>query len=101
STLSCQLSILDLASFSIATSIPYRFQIVTETKTVDHSDHPDDKHGHPPFPKPPTLSTDPTQVLRRKIECRIRERKILHQEKKRGNFGLDDLRRMIRRLQNR
>ncbi|KAJ7037960.1 hypothetical protein C8F04DRAFT_386297 [Mycena alexandri] len=93
------LSIPDLPSLPIATPIPYSFQIVTETKTVDHSDHPDDKHGHPLFPAPPTLSTDLTQVLRRKIECRVRERKTLHQEKKRENFDLQKNRRLAEKDQ--
>ncbi|KAJ7185446.1 hypothetical protein C8R46DRAFT_379489 [Mycena filopes] len=82
------LSIPDLPSLPIATPIPYSFQITTETKTLDRSEHPADKHGHPLFPAPPTLSTDLTQVLRRKIECRVREGKTLHEEKKRESFDL-------------
>ncbi|KAJ7754566.1 hypothetical protein B0H16DRAFT_1542796 [Mycena metata] len=95
-------SIPDLPSFPIATPIPYSFQIVTETKTVDHSDHPDDKHGHPLFPAPPTLSTDLTQILCRKIECRVRtdnifsrtKPKYTHHEKRTETFDLQKNRRL-------
>ncbi|KAJ7689771.1 hypothetical protein B0H17DRAFT_1065849 [Mycena rosella] len=63
----------DLASFPISTPIPFSFHIVTETKVIDRSDRPEDKHGKPLFPAPPTSSTQLTQVLRRQTEVRVRD----------------------------
>ncbi|KAF7360512.1 Arrestin-N domain-containing protein [Mycena venus] len=81
------LSLPDLPSFPIATPIPYDLSIVTETKTLDRSDHPEDKHGKPLFPAPPTQASELSQVLRRKIEYTVRQR-ILHEEKRKDTFDL-------------
>jgi hypothetical protein len=69
-----QLSIPDLPSFPIATPIPYSFHVVTETKTLDRTDRPEDKNGKPLFPAPPTQSTNLKQVLRRRTTVRVRNR---------------------------
>ncbi|KAF7344441.1 Arrestin-N domain-containing protein [Mycena sanguinolenta] len=50
------LSLPDLPSFPIATPIPCRLHIVTETKTMDRTERPEDKRGKPLFPVPPTES---------------------------------------------
>ncbi|KAJ6495372.1 hypothetical protein C8R45DRAFT_1133893 [Mycena sanguinolenta] len=50
------LSLPDLPSFPSAASIPYRLHIMTETKTVDRTERPENKHGKPLFPVPPTQS---------------------------------------------
>ncbi|KAJ6495379.1 hypothetical protein C8R45DRAFT_824019 [Mycena sanguinolenta] len=68
------LSLPDLLSFPIATSIPYRLHIVTETKTVDKTEHPEDKHGKPLFPIPLTHSTQLQMKLHRTTQVRIFER---------------------------
>ncbi|KAJ7496759.1 hypothetical protein FB451DRAFT_1208704 [Mycena latifolia] len=68
------LSIPDLRSFPIATPIPFSFHVVTETKVLNRSDRPEDKHGKPLFPAPPTRSSQLTQVLRRQTEIRARGR---------------------------
>ncbi|KAJ6473649.1 hypothetical protein C8R47DRAFT_1022495 [Mycena vitilis] len=65
------LSIPNLRSFPIATPVPYSFHVVTETKTVDRSDRPEDKHGKPLFPVPPTEAAMPTRVLRRRTTIRV------------------------------
>ncbi|KAJ6451707.1 hypothetical protein C8R47DRAFT_1229712 [Mycena vitilis] len=62
------LSLPELASFPVATPIPYTLHIVTETKPLDRSDRPEDKHGRPLFPAPPTDSSELTQEIRRKTE---------------------------------
>ncbi|KAJ7496742.1 hypothetical protein FB451DRAFT_1074841 [Mycena latifolia] len=66
------LSIPDMRSFPIATPIPFSFHVVTETKVLNRSDRPEDKHGKPLFPAPPTRSSQLTQVLWRQTEIRAR-----------------------------
>ncbi|KAJ6588706.1 hypothetical protein B0H19DRAFT_1100805 [Mycena capillaripes] len=68
------LSIPDLRSFPITTPIPYSFHVVTETKTLDRSDRPEDKHGKPLFPAPPPQSTLLNQELRRSATVCVRNR---------------------------
>ncbi|KAJ7640784.1 hypothetical protein DFH06DRAFT_1215230 [Mycena polygramma] len=68
------LSIPNLRSFPVATPVPYSFHVVTETKTVDRSVRPEDKHGKPLFPAPPTEATMPTRVLRRRTTIRVSDR---------------------------
>ncbi|KAF7344478.1 Arrestin-N domain-containing protein [Mycena sanguinolenta] len=68
------LSLPDLPFFPTATSIPYSLHIVTETKTVDRTERPEDKHGKPLFPVPPTQSTQLQLNLRRAIQIRAHSR---------------------------
>ncbi|KAJ7185448.1 hypothetical protein C8R46DRAFT_379581 [Mycena filopes] len=74
SRVSASLTLPDLSSFPIATPIPYSFHITTETKTVDRSDRPEDKHAKPLFPAPPLHSTKLKQTLTRHTEIRVRGR---------------------------
>jgi len=67
-----QLSIPDLPSFPIATPIPYSFHVVTETKTLDRTDRPEDKHGKPLFPAPPIQSDKLEKIMRHRTEVRVR-----------------------------
>ncbi|KAJ7458867.1 hypothetical protein FB451DRAFT_1563751 [Mycena latifolia] len=67
-----QLSLPDLPTLPITTPIPFRLDIVTETKLVRRSEHPVDKAGKPLFPAPPVRSAQFTQVLRRGTEVRVR-----------------------------
>ncbi|KAF8146937.1 hypothetical protein K438DRAFT_1868299 [Mycena galopus ATCC 62051] len=80
------LSLPDLPSFPISTPIPYTLHIVTETKTLDRSNRPE-KHGKQLFPWPPTLSSELSQVLRRKIEYTVQDGS-LHEEKRKDHFDL-------------
>ncbi|KAJ7640789.1 hypothetical protein DFH06DRAFT_1334510 [Mycena polygramma] len=72
-------SIPNLRSFPVATPVPYSFHVVTETKTMDQSDRPEDKHGKPYFPAPPTQASRLTLGLRRRATIRVRDR-IRHVE---------------------
>ncbi|KAJ7037959.1 hypothetical protein C8F04DRAFT_1090779 [Mycena alexandri] len=74
SRVSASLLLPDLRSFPIATPIPYSFHITTETKILDRSDRPEDKHAKPLFPAPPTQSSKFTQTLRRHTEVRVHGR---------------------------
>ncbi|KAJ7715299.1 hypothetical protein DFH07DRAFT_762811, partial [Mycena maculata] len=65
------LSIPDLPSFPIATSVPFSLHVLTETKLVQRSDTPEDKYKKPLFPAPPTRSSDLTQILCRQAEVRV------------------------------
>ncbi|KAF7344451.1 Arrestin-N domain-containing protein [Mycena sanguinolenta] len=76
------LSLPDLPSFPISNPIPYTLHVVTETKTIDRSD------GKPPFPLPPTQTSELSQVLRRKIEYVVREKFDTHKEKRKDTFDL-------------
>ncbi|KAJ6588694.1 hypothetical protein B0H19DRAFT_1248312 [Mycena capillaripes] len=69
-----QLSMPDLPSFPIATPIPYSLHVVTETKTLDRSDRPEDRDGQPLFPAPPSQSTMLKQELRRSATVCVRNR---------------------------
>ncbi|KAJ7856188.1 hypothetical protein B0H14DRAFT_2578921 [Mycena olivaceomarginata] len=40
-----KVSLPDLPQFPISTPVPYTLHVVTETKTLDRSDRPEDKHG--------------------------------------------------------
>ncbi|KAJ6451701.1 hypothetical protein C8R47DRAFT_299037 [Mycena vitilis] len=82
------LSLPELASFPVATPIPYTLHIVTETKALDRSDRPEDKHGKPLFPAPPTDSSELTQEIRRKTEYHVKEKWAKHDEKKKETFDL-------------
>jgi hypothetical protein len=82
-----QVSLPDLPEFPISTPIPYTLHVVTETKTLDRSDRPEDKHGKPLFPVPPTQSSELTQVFRRKAEYTVRDGG-LHEEKRKDTFDL-------------
>ncbi|KAF7344477.1 Arrestin-N domain-containing protein [Mycena sanguinolenta] len=68
------LSLPDLPSFPITTPIPYIIHIVTETKTVDRTEQPADKHGKPLFPVPPAQSVNLQMNLRRTTQVRARTR---------------------------
>ncbi|KAJ7772019.1 hypothetical protein DFH07DRAFT_803422 [Mycena maculata] len=68
------LSLPDLPSFPIATPIPFTLHIMTETKSVHRSERPEDKHGKPLFPAPPTRSSELTRDLHRQTEVRVRSR---------------------------
>ncbi|KAJ7359077.1 hypothetical protein DFH08DRAFT_1074650 [Mycena albidolilacea] len=79
-------SLPDLPEFPISTPIPYTLHVVTETKTLDRSDRPEDKHGKPLFPVPPT---QPSDLFRRNIEYTVQGRGLgLHREKKKDIFNL-------------
>ncbi|KAJ7877648.1 hypothetical protein B0H13DRAFT_1893096 [Mycena leptocephala] len=67
------LSIPDLPSYPIGTPMPFRLQILTETKLVHCSDRPD-KNGKPLFPAPPTQPSQLKQVLRRVTEIIVRDK---------------------------
>ncbi|KAJ7640779.1 hypothetical protein DFH06DRAFT_1215212 [Mycena polygramma] len=87
------LSLPELASFPVATPIPYTLHIVTETKPLVRSDRPEDKHGRPLFPAPPTDSFELTQEIRRKTEYHVKEKWakekfIMHDEKQKETFDL-------------
>ncbi|KAJ7125226.1 hypothetical protein C8R44DRAFT_703420 [Mycena epipterygia] len=69
-----KLTIPDMPSFPIATSIPFSFSVETETKPMRISDDPVDKHGKLLFPTPPALSSDVKLGLHRKAEIRVREK---------------------------
>jgi hypothetical protein len=62
--------------------------VITETKTFDRSDRPEDKHGKPLFPAPPTESSELKQVLRRKTDFRVHEKWVKHEEKRKDTFDL-------------
>ncbi|KAJ7640807.1 hypothetical protein DFH06DRAFT_1000455 [Mycena polygramma] len=64
------LSIPNLHSFPVATPVPYSLHVVTETRTMTHSDRPEDKHGKPLFPAPPTQASRLTMRLWRKATIR-------------------------------
>ncbi|KAF7344476.1 Arrestin-N domain-containing protein [Mycena sanguinolenta] len=68
------LSLPDLPSFPIATPIPYSLHIVTETKTIDRTERPEDKHGKPLFPIPPAHSGQLLLNLHRTTQVRVRTR---------------------------
>ncbi|KAJ7223730.1 hypothetical protein B0H12DRAFT_1150509, partial [Mycena haematopus] len=68
------LSLPDLPSFPITTPIPYSFHIVTETKTYDRTERPEDKNGKPLFPAPPTQSAKLHLNLRRTTQVRVHSR---------------------------
>ncbi|KAJ7503091.1 hypothetical protein B0H11DRAFT_2361119 [Mycena galericulata] len=95
------LSIPDLPSYPIATPIPIRIQVSTETKLVNASDRPEDKHGEPLFPAPPTQSSQVTQVLRRVAEVIVRDRTRHVKETfdLQGIRSLDDLERVAHDVQ--
>ncbi|KAJ7869108.1 hypothetical protein B0H14DRAFT_292448 [Mycena olivaceomarginata] len=59
------LSLPNLPSFPIATPFAFCLHIVTETKTLDKTDRPEDKHGEPLFPPPPTQFKQVKQELKR------------------------------------
>jgi hypothetical protein len=81
-----QVSLPDLPEFPISTPVPYTLHVVTETKTLDRSDRPEDKHGKPLFPVPPT---QPSDLFRRNIEYTVQGRGLgLHREKKKDIFNL-------------
>ncbi|KAJ7300754.1 hypothetical protein DFH08DRAFT_907930 [Mycena albidolilacea] len=80
-------SLPDLPEFPISTPIPYNLHVVTETKTLDRSDRPEDKHGKPLFPVPPTQSSELTQVFRRKAKYTVRD-VGLHEETRKDTFDL-------------
>ncbi|KAJ7639619.1 hypothetical protein DFH06DRAFT_1431857 [Mycena polygramma] len=69
-----RLTIPAMGSFPIATDIPFRLHVETETKLMHVSDAPVDKHGKPLFPAPPALSSDVKLVLHRRAEIRVRQR---------------------------
>ncbi|KAJ6478046.1 hypothetical protein C8R47DRAFT_1139217, partial [Mycena vitilis] len=69
-----KLTIPAMGSFPIATNIPFRLHVETETKPMHISDAPVDKHGKPLFPAPPALSSDVKLVLHRRAEIRVRQR---------------------------
>ncbi|KAJ6588690.1 hypothetical protein B0H19DRAFT_1100705 [Mycena capillaripes] len=83
------LSIPDLPSLPVATPIPYSFDIVTETKPVDRTDGPEDKHGKLLFPVPPIQSSELTQALRRQTEYHVRGKwNGNHHEKRKTTYDL-------------
>ncbi|KAJ6479179.1 hypothetical protein DFH09DRAFT_1056192 [Mycena vulgaris] len=81
-----KLTIHDMSSFPIATSIPFRFTVETETKPVHISDGPVDKHGKTLFPALPALASDVKVTLWRRAEIRVREKKS-HAENVFGREG--------------
>jgi hypothetical protein len=94
-----ELTLPDLASFPIATPIPFCLHIVTETKTLDRTDRPEDKHGKPLFPAPPTLSGQVQQELLRFSQVRVHNR-MRHVEDRfdlQGIRGLGDVERVVRK----
>ncbi|KAJ7869223.1 hypothetical protein B0H14DRAFT_3440925 [Mycena olivaceomarginata] len=62
-------------------------QGIWETNTLDRSDRPEDKHGKPLFPVPPTQSSELKQVFCRKTEYTARYGG-LHEEKRKDTFDL-------------
>ncbi|KAJ7185442.1 hypothetical protein C8R46DRAFT_379429 [Mycena filopes] len=88
SRVSASLTLPDLSSFPIATPIPYSFHVTTETKMLDRSDRPQDKHAKPLFPAPPTHSANLKQTLSRRTEIRVRKRT----ENVRETFDLQGIR---------
>ncbi|KAJ7287062.1 hypothetical protein C8J57DRAFT_1707461 [Mycena rebaudengoi] len=65
-----ELQIPDSPSFPIATDIPFRFHVVTHTKSMRHSERPVDKHGELLFPAPPALFSDVALGLLRKTNIK-------------------------------
>ncbi|KAJ7503134.1 hypothetical protein B0H11DRAFT_619688 [Mycena galericulata] len=82
------LTLPSLPSFPIATPIPFSFHVVTETKVHPRSDRPEDKHGKPLFPEPPTRSSQLSPVLVRQASVRVRGRSRLVTD----TFGLQGIR---------
>ncbi|KAJ7104549.1 hypothetical protein C8R43DRAFT_1140986 [Mycena crocata] len=69
-----RLTLPDIASFPIATAIPFSFHIETETKSlpIHMSEGPVDKHRKPLFPALPKLSSDVKLTLFRRADVRER-----------------------------
>ncbi|KAJ7017581.1 hypothetical protein C8F04DRAFT_1333056, partial [Mycena alexandri] len=66
-----QLTVPDMSSYPIATAIPFKFRVQTETKPMRASDHSVDEPGKRLFPAPPAMSSDVKLILRRRAEIRI------------------------------
>ncbi|KAK7039609.1 arrestin-N domain-containing protein [Favolaschia claudopus] len=88
SHVSATLSLPDLPSLPISAPIPYTLTVTTETKTLDHSERPEDKHGKPIFPAPPTQASELSLSLRRKVKYTARDAGALHKEKRHDSFDL-------------
>ncbi|KAK7057663.1 arrestin-N domain-containing protein [Favolaschia claudopus] len=67
-----ELKIPDLASYPIATAIPFSLHVETDTKPFPISDAPVDKHGKPLFPAPPAISSEVRLCLVRTTNLRVR-----------------------------
>ncbi|KAK7039593.1 arrestin-N domain-containing protein [Favolaschia claudopus] len=67
------LTIPDITSLPIGVPIPFNLQIMTETKTLDRTDSPQDKHGKPIFPALPEWAKLEIN-LRRRTQIRVRNR---------------------------
>ncbi|KAJ7287049.1 hypothetical protein C8J57DRAFT_1282661 [Mycena rebaudengoi] len=84
-----ELMIPDTPSFPIATEVPFSFHVITRTKPMSRSERPEDKHGKPLFPAPPTLSSDIKFMLVRDTNIRVRSRArhVNDQFKLKGSLG--------------
>ncbi|KAJ7287061.1 hypothetical protein C8J57DRAFT_1282699 [Mycena rebaudengoi] len=84
-----ELMIPDTPSFPIATEVPFSFHVITRTKPMNRSERPEDKHGKPLFPAPPTLSSDIKFLLVRDTNIRVRSRArhVNDQFKLKGSLG--------------
>ncbi|KAJ7640815.1 hypothetical protein DFH06DRAFT_1215302 [Mycena polygramma] len=76
---SVALSIPDMRSFPVATPVPYTLHVVTETKRMTQAECPENRHGKPLFPAPPTKASRLTLRLLRKTTIRA-EKETGHAE---------------------
>ncbi|KAK7039610.1 arrestin-N domain-containing protein [Favolaschia claudopus] len=82
------LSLPDLPSLPSSTPIPYTLHIMTDTKTLDKSDRPEDKHGKPLFPAPPTQLSELSVVLHRRAKYIVRDSGVDHEAERKDSFDL-------------
>ncbi|KAJ7032777.1 hypothetical protein C8F04DRAFT_1106511 [Mycena alexandri] len=66
-----RLTIPNMSSYPIATPIPFRFHVETDTKPMRISDAPVDKHGKQLFPALPALASDMKLILHRRALIRV------------------------------
>ncbi|KAF8201163.1 hypothetical protein K438DRAFT_1758465 [Mycena galopus ATCC 62051] len=67
-----KITIPRMDSYPIATAIPFSLHVETETKPMQSSHAPVDKHGKALFPALPTSSSDVKLAVRRRSEIRVR-----------------------------
>ncbi|KAK7013179.1 arrestin-N domain-containing protein [Favolaschia claudopus] len=91
------LSLPDLPSLPSSTPIPYTLHIMTDTKTLDKSDRPEDKHGKPLFPAPPTQLSELSLVLHRRAKYIVRDSGVDHVAERKDSFDLQNVPRRIHR----
>ncbi|KAJ7287058.1 hypothetical protein C8J57DRAFT_1707457 [Mycena rebaudengoi] len=73
---------------------PFSFHVITRTKPMSRSERPEDKHGKPLFPAPPTLSSDIKLTLLRGTNITVRSTTLHVQDQFRLNGTLGDVTRV-------